>query len=233
MKTYKIEALIISLGLIIFGYFVQRGLADFSKGARIVSVKGLSEMEVPADKVTWPLVFKDVGNSLSDLHTNINKKNEAIIKFLKQKGVVDDEISLAAPDVMDLSANRYNNNPVPYRYNVTSVLTVSSNDVQKIRKLILSQSELLKQGIAIAGDDYRYRTSYSFTKLNEIKPKMIEEATKNARAAAVTFAKDSKSKLGKIKSASQGQFSINNRDENTPHIKLIRVVTTVDYFLED
>ena len=233
MKTYKTEALIVSIGLIVFGYFVFKGLGDFSKGARIVSVKGLAEIEVPADKVTWPLVFKNVGNSLSTLHTNIIKKNQTIVKFLKEEGVIDSEISIGAPDVIDLSANRYNNEPIPHRYNVTSVLTVTSNDVKKIRRLILRQSELLKQGIAITGEDYRYRTNYSFTKLNEIKPKMIEEATENARAAAIKFAEDSESKLGKIRRANQGQFSISDRDNNTPYIKVVRVVTTIDYFLED
>ena len=89
------------------------------------------------------------------------------------------------------------------------------------------------KGIAITGGDYRYNIQYDFTSLNEIKPQMIEEATKNAREAAQKFAKDSDSELGKIKRAVQGQFSIENRDANTPYIKRIRVVTTIDYSLED
>ena len=83
------------------------------------------------------------------------------------------------------------------------------------------------------GGDYRYNVQYDYTGLNDIKPQMIEEATKNARAAAVKFAKDSDSELGKIKRAYQGQFSIEDRDANTPYIKRIRVVTTIDYSLED
>ena len=99
--------------------------------------------------------------------------------------------------------------------------------------MIIEQSELLKQGIAIIGGDWEYKVSYDFTGLNDVKPQMIEEATKNARLAAEKFAKDSNSKLGKIKHASQGQFSIEDRDANTPFIKHIRVVTTIDYSLED
>ena len=95
------------------------------------------------------------------------------------------------------------------------------------------QSDLLKQGIAISGGDYRFSTQYLFTKLNDIKPEMIEEATKNARASAEKFAADSDSKLGKIRTANQGQFSISDRDANTPYIKSVRVVTTVDYYLKD
>ena len=92
---------------------------------------------------------------------------------------------------------------------------------------------MLKQGIAITEGEYRYNTVYSFTGLNDIKPQMIEEATRNARAAAMKFAQDSGSKLGKIKNASQGQFTISDRDENTPYIKNVRVVTTVNYYLKD
>ena len=91
----------------------------------------------------------------------------------------------------------------------------------------------MKQGIAITGGDYRYNVVYEFTGLNSIKPGMIEEATKNARSAAEKFAKDSESELGKIKSAYQGQFSIEDRDANTPYIKRVRVVTTIDYSLEE
>ena len=92
---------------------------------------------------------------------------------------------------------------------------------------------ILKQGVAISGGDYRYNVLYQYTKLNDIKVGMIEEASANARASAEQFAADSKSKLGKIKEASQGQISITDRDPNTPHVKQIRVVTSVSYFLKD
>ena len=132
-----------------------------------------------------------------------------------------------------MQAERYNNNHVPYRYNVTTVITVTSDKVELVRSLISEQGELLKQGVAITGGDYRYNVEYDFTGLNAIKPQMIEEATKNAREAAEKFAKDSDSKLGKIKRANQGQFSIGNRDANTPYIKHVRVVTTIDYSLKN
>ena len=121
----------------------------------------------------------------------------------------------------------------PYRYNVTTVITVTSKQVDLVRGLINEQSELLKQGVAIISGDYRYNVAYDYTSLNDIKPKMIEEATKNARTAAEKFAKDSESRLGSIQRAYQGQFSIENRDPNTPYIKQVRVVTTIDYSLED
>ena len=195
------------------------------------SVKGLAEMEVPADKVIWPLMYKDIGNDPSLLYANMEQKNKAIVKFLESNGIAKEEISIAPPEVIDMQAERYGNRDIAYRYNATSVITVTSKNVDKVRKLMSEQAELLKQGIAISGGDYRYNVVYEFTGLNDVKPQMIEEATKNARAAAEKFAKDSDSSLGKIRNASQGQFSISDRDANTPYIKSIRVVTTVNYYL--
>ena len=224
MKSWKPEAIILAIGMLIMGYFIKNGLDTFAGKDRVVTVKGLAEMEVPANKVTWPLMYKEVGNDLPALYNKINNTNQTIVTFLKQKGITEQEISINAPELIDLQADRYN---------ITTVITVTSDKVELVRNLIKEQSELLKQGIAITGGDYRHNVQYDFTGLNAVKPQMIEEATKNARAAAIKFAKDSDSELGKIKRAYQGQFSIEDRDANTPYIKRIRVVTTIDYSLED
>ncbi len=120
-----------------------------------------------------------------------------------------------------------------YRYKATSVITVTSSEVDKVRTLMRRQSELMKQGIALVSEEYGNNNSvvYEFTKLNEVKPAMIEEATKNGRTTAQKFADDSGSSLGDILSAQQGQFSIENRDANTPYIKKLRVVNTIEYSL--
>jgi hypothetical protein len=233
MKNYIIESIIIASGLFLMGLFIENGLDGFSNKDRVVNVKGLAEMEVMANKVTWPLMYKEIGNDLTSLYNKINNTNKTIIDFLKENGIDDNEISINAPEIIDLNADRYNTNNSPYRYNVTEIITVTSSKVHLVRKIIGEQSELLKQGIAITGGDYMYRVNYEYTDLNSIKPSMIEEATKNARAAGEKFASDSDSKIGKIKRASQGQFSITDRDEFTPYIKKIRVVTTIDYYLED
>ena len=233
MKNWKMEAVIIAIGMVLLGVMVRGGINDVKDKERIVTVKGLAEMEVPANKVIWPLMYKDIGNDLPALYVNMEKKNEAIVSFLKSNGITDEEISIAPPEIIDMKAERYSNENVTYRYNATSVITVTSRNVDNIRKLMSEQVELLKQGIAISGGDYRYNVAYEFTGLNDIKPQMIEEATKNARAAAEKFAKDSDSRLGKIRNASQGQFTITNRDGNTPYIKSVRVVTTVTYYLKN
>ena len=229
MANWKTEAIIIAIGMVILGGSIEDGIEK----ERIVTVKGLAEMEVPANKVTWPLVYKEVGNDLGTLYDKIKTTNRTIINFLKDKGITENEISVNAPEIIDMQAERYNTNPVPYRYNVTTVITVTSQQVDLVRSLISEQGELLKQGVAIIGGDYRYNIEYDFTGLNDIKPQMIEEATKNARESAMKFAKDSDSKLGKIIRANQGQFTIGNRDAHTPYIKHVRVVTTIDYSLKN
>lgn len=233
MNNRIIEASVLALGFIILGFILKASVDNFSNKDRYVSVKGLSEMEFPADKVTCPLVFKEIGDDLLKIYTSVNAKNDTIVAFLKAKGINEKDINISAPEIVDLQAERYGNERPPYRYNVTSVITITSSDVPKIKALITQQSELLKKGIAIISGDYRYQINYEFTKLNDVKPKMIEEATKNARVTAEKFASDSESKLGKIKHANQGIFSIVDRDNNTPDIKRVRVVTTIDYYLKD
>ena len=227
-----LPSLLIAVGIAVSGLCIKSGMESFAAKERVVSVRGLAEREVKANKVTWPIQFKVVGDELNAVYNSIQKNNAAIIEFLKQNGVKDDEISVNAPDLTDMEAERYVNN-IRYRYNVSQVIVVVSNDVDKISNLIMRQTELLKQGVAIAASDYQYKVSYEFTELNSIKPEMIAEATKAARIAGEQFAKDSDSELGKIKKATQGQFSIENRDENTPYIKKVRVVSYVEFFIED
>jgi hypothetical protein len=225
---------IVALGLTAIGIGINKGLKSVTDNRRTVSVRGLSEREVKADKVTWPIVFKLVGNDLQDLYTQINQTDDQIVKFLTDNGIASADISINAPDVIDQQANRYiSNERIPYRYNITSVIVVTSSDVDNVNELIKRQVELFKYGIAISTDEYSYQTQYEFTGLNDIKPEMIADATNKARQAAIKFAEDSQSKLGKIATASQGQFSITDRDQYTPYIKSVRVVTTIDYFLED
>lgn len=223
----------VAIGLFLLGLMIKLGMSDFISNQRVVTVKGLAEKEVPANHVIWPLMYKVVGNDLYYIYNMVDTRNKAVMDFLKSNGIDSTEITISAPEIIDMQADRYNTQPIPYKYNVTSVLTVSSGKVDKIRKLMVEQTDLLKQGVAITTGDYRYNTQYLFTGLNDIKPQMVEEATQNARMTAEKFAHDSDSKLGKIKTASQGQFSISDRDANTPYIKVIRVVTTVDYFLND
>lgn len=228
-----IAALVLAAGMLAMGLAVRSGLKSFTDSRRTVEVRGLATREVAANKVTWPIVFKQVGNDLPAVYDQVSTTNSAIVKFLKDNGVPEADISVGAPSMNDLSTDRYNNQPIPYKYAVTSVVTVSSTQVDQVRQLINRQGELMKQGIPIQTSEYSNPITYDYTELNAIKPAMIAEATKNAREAAAKFADDSGSKVGEIQSARQGQFSIENRDTYTPYIKEVRVVTTLTYFIED
>lgn len=232
MKDY-ISAALIALGIVILGLCIKAGIDNFSNRDRVVTVRGLCEKEVNANVVTWPIVTKEMGNELPAIYNRIQASNNAILDFLHANGITDAEISVNAPDVSDVQANAYNQREQLYRYIVTNVIVVKSEKVDKVNELIKKQTELLKQGIAIVAGDYSYPITYDYTELNSIKPEMIAEATRNARQAADKFAEDSESDLGKIKTASQGQFSIENRDQYTPYIKTVRIVTYITYYLED
>lgn len=223
--------LFIMVGLMVLGICMVIAVGKFKSYDRVVSVKGLCEKEVPADKVIWPLAYKLVGNELMALYNEINRQNDIVIQFLTSNGLSKDDIYVSAPQIIDVQADMYVDQKRTYRYNVTSVITVATDNVAKVREIIDKQTDLLAKGVALTNNGYNYQVSYEFTGLNEIKPGMIEEATANARNAAEKFAENSKSRLGKIKNAWQGQFSVSDRDANTPYIKNVRVVTSVDYYL--
>ena len=229
-----ILGLFLCLGLALFGFLLSGGILNFKALDRTVSVKGLSERELPADVAIWPIKFSEASNDLNQLFSSIQEKNALIVSFLKETGFSDEEISVSAPAIIDKQAQGHGESQrIPYRYAGNSTITVYTEKVEQVTQSMKSLIELGKKGIAISGQDYNSKVEFLFTKLNEVKPQMIEEATKNARETAEKFATDSKSKLGKIKNANQGQFSINDRDSNTPHIKKIRVVATIEYYLSD
>ena len=215
------------------GIALRSGIVAFKDMDKHVTVKGLAEREVKADKVTWPLVYKEIGNDPAAMYELLEQKNKSVIAFLKSAGISESDISVNPPVISDRQADNYGNEIMNYRYKATSIITVTSSDVDKVRQLMRKQSVLMKQGIAIVSEEYgNNNIVYEFTGLNKVKPEMVEEATKNAHATAQKFAEDSGSRLGGIRNAQQGQFSIEDRDANTPYIKKIRVVNTVEYSLE-
>ena len=165
--------------------------------------------------------------------SRVDQKNDAVIAFLKLHGFDDTEITLGSQSTIDKQAREYNNDNQQFRYIVRSNIIVYSNAPDKVQNALSKVSQLAKQNIAIVQDNYETRVEYLFTGLNDVKPAMVQEATEKAREVANKFAKDSNSKLGKIKTARQGQFSIRSRDSNTPQIKKVRVVTSVEYYLND
>ena len=228
-----LQAAILAVSIAFLGLCIKWGIDDFANKDRNVTVKGLAEKEVEADKVTWPIPTKELGNDLPELYQRINITTSKVKAFLKQHGIKDNEINVNAPVVIDLNADQYSNNNRGFRYNITSTITVTSQNVKLVRSIMAKQGELLKQGVAVLDGGYENRITYEYVGFKKMKPQMMQEAIKNAEATAQEFATNSNSKLNKITRADQGQFSIDDRDANTPYIKKVRVVTTITYSLKD
>ena len=228
MKENRIIAsALIALGILCMGWFIKAGIDNFANKDRNVTVKGLAEREVPADKVTWSIGTKVTGNDLPILYENINIQTDKIKRFLQQNG--EKEITVNPPTISDLEAREWGDNQKNFRYIVTTTITVATNKVAEVNKAIFKQAELLKQGVAIDNSN----PQYEYASFQQMKPEMMAEAIKNAQKTAEQFAEASKSELGQIQTAGQGQFEIEDRDQNTPYIKKLRVVTTITYSLKD
>lgn len=233
-KGRIISGLAVMLGLFVMGAMLPRAVEKYREYERVVNVKGLCEREVKADKVIWPVVYKVMADDIQSIYDQTDRNNEVILAFLQAGGVNPSEITVSVPQISDKLANEYGDNNRQYRYIAKNVITVCTSQVDTVLSLMGKQSELLKKGIVAGGtSQWENPVEFKYESLNDIKPQMIEEATKNARETAKKFAKDSDSKLGKIKTASQGTFSIENRDSNTPYIKKVRVVTSVTYYLKN
>ncbi|MDA3967734.1 MULTISPECIES: SIMPL domain-containing protein [Helicobacter] len=205
---------------------------EFLSKERSVIVKGLSQREVEADIIVLPIQFSKASNDLNALSIELESDSKKIYNFLLESGFSNDEITFMPNTINDKIGNSYNSDAqIAYRYDGSGGLTLYTDKIKLARDVMNNLSSLSKQGVIIQINNYEIE--YLYTKLNDIKPLMIEEATNNAREVASKFAQDSNSSLGKIKKASQGQFSIQNRDKNTKHIKTIRVVSTIEYYLKD
>lgn len=226
---------ILAAGLVIAALVLGNSVIRFKKLDRSVVVKGLAEMEVDANLAVWPITFSEASNDLTELKAGLERTQRIILRFLEENGFTKDDISIGMININDQKANIYggNNQYVEFRYIGRAEMTVRTGDTDRMTRAITRLTDLVGQGIVLNQDQYQSQVQYLFTDLNSIKPAMIESATKNAREAAGKFASDSKSKVGKIKKATQGLFTIEDRDMNTPYKKIVRVVTTVEYYLVD
>jgi len=230
-----VSGIAIGLGICVAGLSMSHALFEARSSQRSVTVKGLAEREVGADLVVWPLTFEVMSNELNGLQAQVEAKRQTIRQYLGAAGFVEEEISQAAPRIRDTQSEVVYGQAAPpkFRYIAQATLTLRTNKVPVVKAAIEKAGDLIGKGIVLVGENYGRTTEFLFTGLNDIKPAMIEEATKNARKAAEQFAKDSGSRVGKIRSASQGLFTITDRDTNSPDRKNVRVVTTVEYYLSD
>jgi len=229
MKSNLLAGALIALGLCFGGMFIYLGISKFANKDRAVSVKGLSTREVEADYAVWPLSYAWSGNDLPALYTQLETVTARVKNHLLAQGFEENDIRQGSISVNDNWSDYYGNHRPEYKYTLSTSLIVSTDKVQLVVASQGKEAELLKEGIIVKSE--KWNLDYQFNGLPELKPSMIEEATQNARAVAQKFADDAQCSLGSIRRASQGQFSIES-DEYQPWVKRVRVVTTVDYFLE-
>ena len=225
---------LVGTGIASAGWFTARGLREVRESQRFVTVKGLAEREVDADLAIWPVTFKDTGDDLAELQRRVDAKREVVAGFLVEAGFPREEVSFAVPRIQDRQTENTGQpgRPSGPRYLEQATVIVRSRNVAAVKMAMDRSGQLVGRGVMLA-QDWENRPQFLFTGLNAIKPEMIEQATLSAREAAAKFAKDSGSRVGRIRTASQGLFTVSDRDPNSPERKVVRVVTTVEYFLGD
>jgi len=223
-----LSAALIALGVSVAGYFVGQGIAERNSGRRIISVKGLSEREVPASVATWTIVYSANGNELGEINKKLADSTKAVMAFLKEAGFAETDMAVQPPSLHDTSMEPREKDvpPPPARYDASQSVLLRTAKVDLIKPALASASNLMVSGVLLSA---KSEPNYIFNQVNEIKPGMIQEATKNARIAAEQFSRDSQTSLGKLRNASQGWFQVENRDAATPERKIVRVVVDVQY----
>ncbi len=228
-------ASLLAVGLAVAGWFVSNGLIHLRGGERSVSVRGVAERDVQADLAIWPIQYTVTDNDLAVAQKSLDEQGASIEAFLKAQGLPANAVRIQKVEVTDLLAQQYRPDNIQNgRYLLTRTYMVRTTDVALVDKMFRNVGDLIARGVILAQGT---GPSYMFTKLNDVKPAMIAEATKSAREGAQKFAEDSGAHVGGIKGASQGLFQINARDddnamESSSIDKRVRVVTSVEYYLE-
>ena len=239
-----IVGLCLLLGLAVAGYFVGKGGTRFRSDVRIVTVKGLVEREVKADQAVWTLGLRRASESLQDAHTRISADRDATVAFLRGKGFAEAEIERQPTRTVDKLAREYGQPQAAdrFRYVVTTSVIVKTPNVDLVRAALGSTEELLKSGVVLDGErEGAANPRYVVSKFNDLRPGLLADATKNARATAQQFAADAGAQVGAIRSANQGSiqiFGVDGHDESGPFsptsspMKRIRVVSTFEFDLK-
>ncbi|MDY6288312.1 MAG: SIMPL domain-containing protein [Bacteroidales bacterium] len=227
-KKNMIQGVSIVLAAFVLGLMLVCAVRTLKSYDDTVKVRGLCEKEVPADRVVYRISYSEKSNSLADLRNTISQNNSIIVEKLRAAGFKDDEVKVGNANYEDRYSYANDVSQITFRYQANQTVTVFSKNLDLVRKMQQTlETDLVNQNILANS-----WADYQFLGLNEIKPAMIAESLENARAAADEFAKNSHSRIGKMRTASQGYFEVEDLDENTPQVKKVRVVTTVEYYLK-
>ncbi len=241
INRWPSSSIILGIGIALGGLLVGNGFARGRATDRYVEVKGVSERDAKADLALWPLRLVVTGNDLGAVQATLVRNTAQVYAFLRRHRVDTTQVEIQNLEVTDAFANIYGGeNRGPVRYVVTQTVMVRTANVDIVVSTSEKVGELVSAGVVLSSGGMGYGASgptYLFTRLNDLKPAMIREATASAREAAAQFAADSHSRLGGIRQANQGVFVILPRDqaqgvsEGAQPNKTIRVVTTVQYYL--
>jgi hypothetical protein len=228
-RTTLGAAAIVAVGLMVGGFLLGDGLKRAKAVDRAVTVRGLAERDVTADLATWTIAYSATATSLTEAQAAVDRDTAAIIAFFRELGFPADAIQPTGVNV-----SQYTQDGIA-RFTIRQRMSLRSNDIERAERAVRQQFDLVRRGVVL---DEGSGMAFTFTRLNAIKPEMVAEATKDARAAAEQFAEDSGTSVGGIKQATQGYFSIDSRDgdgggwgvSDTPY-KKVRVVTTIDFYL--
>ena len=232
-RAFAVLGACLVLALAVFGVQLNRAVRKGREFDRYLTVRGLSEREVKADLAIWPIRFSVHAEELGALKKAMERDRDTVLAFLAAAGIDPKEVALGLPTLSDrLDEKIQGGKPELLRYKGTTTLVVRSADVDRVKAAIQKVDVLLEKGVSLANNEYSDRPEFLFTAVAAAKPDMIREATANARAAAEKFAQDSHTRVGGIRRASQGLMEINDRDAASPEQKSLRIVTTIDFFME-
>lgn len=241
-KGKCLGAILIAVSLVLSAFLISDGLRHFRSFDRVVTVKGLSVKEVEADIAYWPIAHVITGDDLETLQVQIDKNSDKIVKYLLSQGIPTEDIGAKTINVYDKAAQIYGeNNTEKNRYIITENINVTTHNLDALEKALQNSGDLIKDGITLVRERDPMgpgNPSYIYTKINDIKPQMIAEATKSARESAEQFAHDSGAKVTAIHQADQGLFVIMPRMsdqsylERSERYKTIRAVTTIKFYIE-
>lgn len=220
-------AAVVSFGMVAGGYLLGDGLLRAKEADRSVTVRGLAERDVTANLATWTISYSSSSADLAAAQARVRRDTDTIIAFFKELGFPEGALQPTGANVSSFTEQGQT------KYTVRQRLALRTNDIARAQKAVSRQFDLVGKGVLLEEGS---AMAYSFTDLNRIKPAMVAEATRDARSAAEQFAKDSGTRVGAIRQATQGYFTIEARDgeeggwgvADTPY-KKVRVVTTIDF----
>ena len=232
-RSFAVLGALLALGLAIFGTQIGAAVKTGREFDRYFTVRGLSEREVKSTLVIWPLRYSVATEELPALREEMDRAKALVLQFLTENHISAADISFGLPNIRDHADERRDSDLVRLpRYSAILTLVVRSRQVDVVKQAIRKSDALIAHGLPLMVNEYDHKIEFGFDALNTLKPAMIAEATANARAAAEKFAQDSQAKVGRIRKATQGMVEIADRDIASPELKIVRVVTTIEFFIE-